>query len=233
MQSRLIAITSTSLLAAACGPKGGTTTTDTTTTTGDTGGAPAAFPAYKDLRLFQQGAQWTFSAERTDSHFDSEDPAADANGMVVAKSNALVLCQVTLVEPFAQGVLSMIECDGELAAGITDPLAGAWAATDAGLWRIPIDMLAGGEVPELDPEWLFLPTAPAADHKETVLDPEVDHRMVRDVKQDGDAWCVEESWAAGDGAWRTLCIDAAGPLRGNGGWTGGMEQEVVFVRTEQ
>ncbi len=226
MTLRTCAIASVSLFALACGGKSSAPTT-TTTTPGNTGGEAAAYPAPTDQALFKAGTSWTLTAVSHSSFMDDQDPAADATGVVRTSNTSQVTCAVAEVRAFASGVLSRIDCDAELSVGTTDPLAGWWAATAAGLWHLADEPAAE---PTLDASAIFLSATPVAEERRNVLDEEMEHAEIITTSQEGAAWCVANVFAAGDEAWSSLCLDAIGPVRGSGGWAGGAEQEVTFTR---
>jgi hypothetical protein len=210
----------------------------------NTGGASAAFPAPRQLGLFVEGAAWTYEVSTTStSTHDDGSPAK-------ATRTASVRCQVEAVRQLPDAVVSTVTCDGTMAVGTDEPVAGTWVATDAGVWRV-----AG---PDVDPAALaaddaLLAARPEAGRVSTTIDEELGHLRVRAVSNTGadaclaaddDAawrsacvdpaaatWCAGELFAAGDESWQTVCVDAGGVAGGSGGWAGGMVEEYRFTRT--
>ncbi len=193
---------------AACGPKSSSTTKPEPD---NAGGGP---PVYTSL--FQMGATWTLAVH---SEHDGGDEETRSSEDVVA------VCQVDRVDEFDGGKLANISCDEQWPSPGWDPLVGVWAMTDAGVWHLT-DWPEGA--PELDPKAMMLSATPKADSHEQ--ESEESGYAAWAIKQQGDAWCYEESSAMGDESWISLCLDASGPTEGTFGWAGGSVHDNKFTR---
>jgi hypothetical protein len=204
---------------AACGGKPSSTITPTDKVPDHTsGGGPAyAGPAYAGL--FAQGATW--SVEVTTTH-------GSEGGDQTAFKPVTVTCEVGHYTE-AKGITSIeITCgDGWPRAVGGDPLTGAWAMSDKGVWRIAA-FPGNGVAPALDDHDPLIAAPPVAG---VIRDMPTDGPSSITLEQKGDAWChsmminsiTDQSWAA-------MCVDPDGPTEGKWGSDNGIYQGAEFTR---
>jgi hypothetical protein len=220
------------LAAAACGGKAATSDT----TPDNTGGATAGGAPY--ATMFEQGHTWKLQVTSRESHWDDQDPAADANGNVVSEGAPRQgSCTVAQVVEVAGGKASKIECewgtsDGE-GGGMAgnDPLSsGAWFASDAGLYMIQ-ELPAAGATVEVGEDELVLAAQPVAFTRSLVdeNDEETEGMVQVALEQKDGAWCYTYSAALGDEIWMTLCFGPDDLRGGDFGWAGGSEHTTTFT----
>jgi hypothetical protein len=165
--------------------------------------------------LFEADRAWRFDVETTESH--------DNDGEPMTTERTRVTCTVDEVRRVGSLVASSIGCDGVL--GESDPLSALWATDGTGLWRVDDWPTA-----PLDPASMLLAVPPTRVDQTT---PEPDNEDYVDelhVEQDGDAWCITESWIGGDGGYRSLCLGPDGPASGGSGWAGAESHDTTFER---
>lgn len=186
------------------------------------GGVPA--PHYAGL--FQLGAVWRYEVTTEESHWDDQDPAADADGTVRSSATSHATCSVAEVTSFAGGIASRVECD--FGGQGQDPLSGIWAADATGLYRLSA-WPDTGVPPERTAANRILPATPA-ETTEDLTDPAApDATHARLVTRKGDGWCFTEQFAMADESWSGFCLGAGGvPTDGEFGWAGGSEHSTRF-----
>jgi hypothetical protein len=227
MRAMRTAIAFVLLAAAGCGGK---SSGSSTTPHGATGGPPYA-------AMFEQGHTWTLEVKTHDAMWDDQDPAANAQGMVVNDSGPRPgSCKVAQVIDVAGGKASKIECEwgssgeeGEILGN--DPLStGAWYANDTGLYMIN-ELPEPGATVEVGENELVLGAQPAAFSKSLVdeNDEETEGMAQIALEQKDGAWCWSYSAAIGDELWMTLCFAPDGLRNGDFGWAGGSEHTTTFT----
>lgn len=163
------------LLLAACGPKPAPTSTP---------GAEAQVPAPAYAALFQQGASWRYVAV-----VSTEGTHPETMEEVSSSTEEEVTCTVDEVVPFQGGVASAISCTP---GASHDPIAGAWAAVDSGLYRI--SALPVGAPPELRPHDWVIPASPVA-KREDFADPAQPTAVgTVEIALHGEDWCSEQTF---------------------------------------
>ena len=217
------------LATAACGGK---SAPKTVTPVDNGGGTEPAAPPY--MALFDKGRSWTFALEQSDSYYDDQDPAADQYGMVRSTSQGHASCTVDSVVDFEGGKASLVVCGGDLAENNMgrDPMGGVWIANAEGLHHAASSFLPeNGEPPDMEYATLILERVPVAKEEPGFDDEENPENQTSflTIKQDGDAWCWESSFAWGDESWDSLCIGPDGFESGSFGWAGGSDHEITFT----
>jgi hypothetical protein len=198
---------------AACGPKPAAHTT----TPDNTGGTPLA-AATPYAHLFEEGRSWTYQVKHTSSHWDDQDPKADANGNVNEEEETTATCRVDSMTKGAEGAYSTLACDG-LDEG-TALASAQWFMDDTGLY---VDR--GG-----DDKDLVLAAVPAERHDaqhEDDGDP-TEETSFDEIKQDGDKWCWTVAYLQGDESWDTICFAGGDIVSGDFGWSGGSTEETTY-----
>lgn len=190
-------------------------------------GAYAIAPHY--AALFEDGRSWTYQVVDSSVYYDPSDPAANENGNVVTTTERTATCRVVETGVLPDGRISRIACEGLQSDMGVDPISGTWATDPRGVWKLKEDVPAG-TVPALPAEDLWMSSAPAPDRKETV-DPEFGPDPVGavEIAQDGDAWCRNEYYMAGDESWISVCVTSEGIVKGSFGWAGGTVNESAFT----
>jgi hypothetical protein len=216
------------ILVSACGGK----PAPATAPVDNGGGDPPTAPPY--MALFQDGKSWNFTTEQLDAYWDDTDPNADANGMVRNTSQGRSTCVVDGVVEYEGGTASVIRCDGDLGENSMgrEPISGLWVADQTGLHHTyGEDLPTRDAPPNVEDMVLILERAPKAKQEvghDDEEDPERETSWTT-IRQDGDAWCWESSFAWGDESWDTLCIGPDGFESGSFGWAGGSEHEITFT----
>lgn len=163
--------------------------------------APAAAgvlePARHYAALFELNHAWTYDVAMTTWDPDVEP---DAHGHMKKKTvKSVVNCAITQVARFSTAFISELHCDDDL------PIAGFYAATSAGLFRIPAWVHIKDDLPELDTP--LIAAAPKVFRKKT-HDDFFKADYIQGVKRKGTAWCIyDDSSGFADGGPTSTCFD--------------------------
>lgn len=198
------------LLAAAC-HRGAAPTPAIGATAPGTAPAPGLFAG-----LFAGDRTAIYDVTRSRSHWDDQDPAADANGMVTDESTEPVTCRVD-VETVGPYRTATVTCDDDddapatLRSPIFEKLEASYVTDDTRLWRVdlleaPITV-ADVQASLVDKPDLVLGQAPV--HEEDEDEEEPRFGSVHEVVVEGDGWCVGDGSWGGDEGGSSYCISAA------------------------
>lgn len=206
------------LLVAACGGK---STPTPTTPTPDNGGGDPTGAVY--AKMFEMGASWTFDVHTEDSDYDDEgEPTQTVDDFQST-------CHVERVSEIGGVHLSEVLCDESWPQnGGGDLLSGVWASNADGAWHLSTWPEDGAEV-ALDVKERMFAAVPVED---TGSEEDEMSSSSWSVSKNGDAWCYEATWSAGDDGWTSICLDGTGPTEGTFGWGGGTVHDTRFQRAK-
>jgi hypothetical protein len=210
MMSAAILAATTACGGKAKGPATGTMNSGPTTT-------PVPAPHY--AALFKEGSTWAYDLKATATGGEGPDDKTETTGAST--------CKVAKVGTVPGGVTSTITCDQPMTDSGAAPVDGTWVANATGLYKF--DHLDEGAALDLSKARLVIAAAPEAGtkNKETGQDPVESESWT--ITRDGDAWCANYSYAAGDESFEMLCFSATGIVHGSAGWAGGSVHETTFT----
>src|SRR5262249_52641808 len=133
-------------------------------------------------------------------------------------------CAVAETRTWPGGVMSRVECDAAL--GESDPLSGAWAADERGLWRLD-DLPAPEAAPTLAGEPVIAAAPREGKHETHGTGDEEGFGEATEVTAAAGGWCVTRSSWGGDESYTTLCFAPRG-VSGGSGWSGGSSHDTTF-----
>ena len=213
------------LALAACGGKSGGSASNPGT---GTAGVPA--PLY--AALFVSGAQLRFATTHTSSHWDDQDPKADAQGNVKLTKQGTMSCIVDQVKRYPAGAIAArVTCDDDNSVPVGDSTpTGVYVATRAGLWRTADFPTDDAAITALAPADMLIAATPAPKSETKNQDEGFGEKL--DIERGADGtWCVSRtSWGGDEGGTKLCFREGDGLVAGAAFWAGGSSQELSYER---
>ncbi len=173
---------------------------------------PAAFYA----ALFEQGKQWSFSAE-----VRLQSPSTEGQRPKIKTHHGTLVCEVKHVERSLQAHVALVECDGPSIPQHPDTPAGTYVATADGLWRVEQVPRAPDDLAKLSPNDRLLARWPRAGERKVSPADSSDCEQWQKTHVFRDGFCVSEGTACGDEGGFTLCFSQSRGLIGGSAYFGG------------